>query len=393
MTISLRYFTLSILILSSVSDVHSASMDTAQAGHTRSKTTINNITDLNQATFPISHSDSIRYLIELISIPFDSCQAKRHLKQTLYKWASAHEFFVDASLGTAMPLEKRNVAKDLANAFPIKCSQLDSMALVVNYVYVNYTYDQSTEPLETDNVDSIATLLAQGNLTGVCGDQSSYLEKIIQKLFPWWGYCIQLNSSSAMDSDISICIISHAFVGLANKDGEVMVVLDPTINGIWVDTLSGNALTLKECRVLLKNPYTAWRVIKYKSTFFGKYHSQWSDSPYELLSIQFSSFDGIVAHAVQGRTSSYIITGPWIDMDDIRSPMRLARDFYWKALNFPTMTWANNMLIIKYGWCSNPDIQEKFIKNTFEECKINYPENVIVKVVPTPIEDLTAIGK
>ena len=125
------------------------------------------------------------------------------------------------------------------------------------------------------------------------------------------------------------------------------MVADPTVNAVWTDSLTGNLLTLKECKNLLRNPVSAWRVNKFNSTYFGKYRSLWSDSPYDLLSIEFASLEGIAAHEVAGKASNYIITGPWKNMDDPKDAMKSARDFIWSQLNFPRMTWANNMLTIK----------------------------------------------
>ena len=331
-------------------------------------TLVERSSEIEPATVTIHYtlSDTINHYIELIALSLKDCPDKMFLKDSLMALSKLPNFFVDAKIVDGMPVTKRNVRKDLSGAFKTMThkSQKDSIALVVNYVYANYIVDDPYEiQRELENIDSIATLLSEGLMSGHCGEETRYLSQIIAQVFPWWGYGIEFCANT--DTLSKNCNVSHIFLGLANKNGEVKIILDPSVNGIWMDSLTGHLLSLKEGKEFLLNPQTAWRVCKYSSTHFGKFHSEKGDGPDKILGINFSSANGITAHAVVGQPDNYVIRGAWRNFDDENALMTQFNEHCWKQLNFPRMTWANNMLTIRSAWCTNADILAKFLKPSF----------------------------
>ena len=232
---------------------------------------------------------------------------------------------------------------------------LDSMKMVVNYVYTKYIYSQHTE-VASSNIDSLANLLETGNLAGDCGDTTHYLNMIITQYFPWWGTGIELNSNSATFLPGIQCSVSHVFLGLADTTGKIGYVLDATINGVWCDSLTGKALSLDSAEDLLKAPIESYRVVKRNSLFFGQHNSGIGDlSTPCVLGLEYAPGElaGVSASGVAPSDTFWVIS-PWAgsQFDAARPTAKYA--YYWNQLGFPTNNWANNLLIIVEAACYDP---------------------------------------
>jgi len=170
-----------------------------------------------------------------------------------------NQIYVGVNVMGNMPATANvSVKKALEDGFKslkqaVRPNRLDSVKLVVDYVYARYTYSRHRD-ISSSNIDSIANLLAEGTLAGDCGNITHFLDLIITQLFPWWGTGLELNSSSAkfLQSLPEKCRVSHAFLGLANVNGQIEYVLDATINGVWTDSLTGNPLSLDLAKTLLR---------------------------------------------------------------------------------------------------------------------------------------------
>jgi len=227
---------------------------------------------------------------------------------------------------------------------------LDSIKVVVDYVYTKYTYSQHTQ-VSSSNIDSLADLLETGNLAGDCGNITRYLDMIITEYFPWWGTGVELNSNSSTFLTNTSCEVSHVFLGLADSTGKINYILDATINGVWCDSLTGKALSLDTAKVLLMDSNQAYRVVKRHSIIFGDKNSGIGDLATPcVIGLEYPSTAGVTGRGVAPADTFWVIS-PWLASQfDAAGPTR-KYSYYWNQLGLPTNNWANNLLIIYEAAC------------------------------------------
>lgn len=234
------------------------------------------------------------------------------------------------------------VAKSLAPHLASCHSRVDSVAVVVNFIHNFYPYEEPNREAPED-IDSAFYLLRTGHLWGICGNTAHYFALIQQRLFPWWGYSIELTSNT--DTLGGSCSVSHTFVGLSDHTGHIFMVIDPTVNGVWTDD-HHHPLSLDSMRAGI------WRgepPAKTSSTVFGPYHAEpltgisESDTNRCEWGIMFNSRDStdFIAYQSSDTRDTAIAWGPLREFDD-RDPIygRPDQDYYWEEASIPRASWG-----------------------------------------------------
>jgi len=305
---------------------------------------------------PQAETDTLLNLIFAHPCPPFSVSDSSMIDSVVYHYQHGGEILYEPEVMGNMPqLVNKNVLSDLVSGFSQMqqpATQLDSMMVVVNYIYVLYIYDARNAVTST-NIDSLAGLMAEGILRGQCGDLTHFTNLVITELFPWWGCGVELNSNSDSTGTES-CNVAHVFLGLANTQGVITAVLDPTVNAIWVDSLNGNPLPLAMADTLLLDSGRAWRVTKRYVNTYGQYHSETGPMSQPcVFGVEFTEEQALQLKAYwlaqESQDSIWIIKGPWPNFD---SQPKYA--YFWNELGFPSNKWANNLLIIRSAVCSNP---------------------------------------
>jgi hypothetical protein len=281
------------------------------------------------------------------------------------------QFFTEAKLVGKLQVDQTPIAVKLEQAFqsiPQSAkSHLDSLEIITNFVYYIYPYEQPNQTLNYSDCDSIARLLNEGLLCGLCSEISHFEALIISKFFPSWGVPVELtaNTDSIHQPSDQECCVSHVFVGIANYDGEIITLLDPTINAVWCDSLTGKTVSLDSARIFLWDSLRAYRIIKKQSSFFGPYHSEpmYDGSLCEFTIMFTPGFTDVpLAYNIDDSNKNFLMRGPLINFD-YRDAVRgnPQQDFYWKAKGVPPSGWGwqDNLLFLRSGVCQDEVIRKK----------------------------------
>lgn len=235
-----------------------------------------------------------------------------------------------------------SVAKSLAPHLGACHSMVDSVAVVANFIHYAYPYDDPNRDAPEDP-DSAYYLLRIGHLWGNCGNTSHYFSIIQQRLFPWWGYSIELTSTT--DTLGSDCCVSHTFVGLSDHSGHIFMIVDPTVNGVWTDA-HHHPLSLDSLRQTISRGQPP---AKTTATVYGSYHPEpligitESDTNQCEWSVMFNVHDSadFIAYQSLGTRDTAIAWGPLRELDD-RDPVhgRPDQDYYWEEAGIPRSAWG-----------------------------------------------------
>lgn len=258
----------------------------------------------------------------------------------------------------------RNPVIDLQNAFKSiprkKRTTIDSIAIVVNYVYdimVYSTEGQGNNPFVSYD-SSITTQInayTQNPIFGLCSEYANLTSKIIWQMFPWWGTPIELTSQKS-DLQGNHLEPYHVFVGLSDSFGKVIAILDPTINIVWCKKGKKELISLNEMENNLQTKNK--KIGKYESSFFTETGKVLNNIGKQNCYPFFLESNNLTAHAWANK-GIIIFSGEESSKIDAPSWTRFYDWAYYKYKGYPQMTWANCVLNINQGTCIDPIIGQK----------------------------------
>ncbi len=272
--------------------------------------------------------------------------------------AKSPDFIFEVPISKTKQRENSSVRNDIEWALqqkPRPVTRLDSASRIVNYVFTHYAYGSNSVLDPSDYysapMEDIGNHINDNSLAGLCNDLAHFTGLLLTDLFPEWGTPVDLYSQPVDGKGFA-----HCFEGLANSEGVIYMVLDPTVNGIWIDSQTGQSLNLDVLRSFLSEPTLAHRVIKYSSTVFGRHRKSFQDGRF-VFSIDFNSPKSLSALPVAAMPGYYIITGDMIADDDPNNfGFKQLLMPIWRQKGYLASTWANTTLEINNIRCENEDI-------------------------------------
>ncbi|MES2620914.1 MAG: hypothetical protein V4615_08680, partial [Bacteroidota bacterium] len=279
-----------------------------------------------------------------------------YLCDTLRLHVQKNPLFIEAPIESNSPafFSDPDRAIDWAlSQSPLPVTRVDSAARIVNYVFTHYSYGVGSllNPAAYANMSmkTIGREIAANRLAGMCGDLTNFLGIVITTKFPWWGTPVTLSTQPNNG-------IGHTFSGLADRYGNVYMVMDPTTNVVWVD-YERRPLTLDKIQNFLMNNPTA--VYEMSATVFGDKQKQFSESP---CLFYFDCESGSATFAFEPNTDSYVIRAKWYGFNATSGLMyRALVEPLWSNWKLPGNSWANHCLMIDFVACPNPNMAKKIL--------------------------------
>jgi hypothetical protein len=231
---------------------------------------------------------------------------------------------------------------------PLPATRVDSAARVVNYVFTHYCYGEASvldpQSYFYSSMEIIGKEINSNHLAGICNSLAHFLGIILTTKFPDWGVPVDISAGAPG-------AMGHVFSGLTDAYGNVYMVLDPTVNIVWVD-IYNRPLSLARIQPQLKT--SPGMVRKFGSSVFGTKQKQLAETPCLLYS---DCVSGSASAFIEPQSGSYVITADWFGLNDTSAlGYRTLVAPYWKSHGFPGNTWANQCLMIEDVWCKNPYI-------------------------------------
>lgn len=286
--------------------------------------------------------------------------------------APGFNFYTKAPWAGDMPASDISIPQKLAEGFeslPKRSrSRLDSLRVLTNFVYTLYPDKEDESGYKPADCDSLANLLYRGVVGGECGDISDFENAIIRRYFPHWGEPVLIQAIS--DSNQSgepddWAVISHVFAGIADYDGKVPILFDPSNNIVWFDSLTGDAISLDSARIFLRDAARGHRMTKGYSDFYGSSHPKYAegDCPYfPTLFVKPGGANTLMAYKINSGQHGFIIHGD-LKRYDYRDPLwgNPIHDRIWKKIGVHPSVWdiqCMTLLPLTFQ-CRNDSIKKK----------------------------------
>lgn len=261
------------------------------------------------------------------------------MRLRLNQIAESGTFVASAIIGEWVPEPYATLDEKLKALLAGTHSRPDSINTLCHWIASRYPFGDHDPLSDTRSLDSTWHLMNQGNIQGQCSDFSTFFSKIVEQYFAGWGVPIQFQSSA--DTALSLGGTgdpSHVWVGLAQDNGKIWAVCDPTLGGIVKDSQTDEALSLDDILVALRD--------QDKSLHVSIQHPASSLQAFGMCVPTVMLVD--TESLTYFNTPVEVVEGHWLGLDT-PSPLRIP---YWLKKGLPRFTFMNVYLDMRHGWSS-----------------------------------------